>query len=106
MTQDAKPTGRPVGSATGQTPMRTLRMGPLWEQGQALAKAHGMTMTALVEEALREKLAKLERQDRRVATDHPCLCNHDKGDHGFDSVLGERAGYCRSCSCAQFNPAA
>lgn len=69
MTDDTKPTGRPKGSATGQTPMRTLRMGPLWEQGQAAAKAHGMTMTALVEEALREKLAKLDRQDRRAPVD-------------------------------------
>lgn len=42
--------------------MRTLRIGPLWERGQAAAKTHGMTMTALVEEALREKLAKLERR--------------------------------------------
>lgn len=37
---------------------------------------------------------------------HPCLCSHDKSAHGRDSVLGENAGYCGSCSCAQFNPAA
>ena len=62
--------GRPAGSTTGQTPLRTLKMGPLWEQGQAAAKAHGYrNMTALVEEALREKLAKLERQGRREASE-------------------------------------
>jgi hypothetical protein len=60
--------GRPTGSTTGQTKLRTLKIGPLWEQGQEAAKAHGYrNMTALVEEALREKLARLDRQDRRAA---------------------------------------
>jgi hypothetical protein len=57
--------GRPKGSTTGRLPLRTLKMGPLWEQGKAVAQAHGMTMTALVEEALRREIARLERQDRR-----------------------------------------
>lgn len=79
MTDDAKPTGRPKGSATGQTPMRTLRMGPLWEQGQAAAKVLGMTMTALVEEALREKLLRLHRKDRREATEPVIHLNVEGG---------------------------
>jgi hypothetical protein len=56
--------GRPAGSTTGQAKLRTLRMGPLWERGQALAKAEGIHMTALVEEALRREIA---RRDRRPA---------------------------------------
>lgn len=59
--------GRPLG-ATGQAKKaRPLRMGPLWEQGQAVAEAHGITMTALIEEALRREIERLQRQDRRAA---------------------------------------
>lgn len=54
--------GRPKGSGTGQTKLRHLRMGPLWEQGQEVAKEQGMTMTALVEEALRREIARLGRR--------------------------------------------
>lgn len=59
--------GRPKGSATGQKPLRTLRVGPLWEQGQEQAKADGITMTALVEEALRREIARRQRLERRDA---------------------------------------
>lgn len=54
--------GRPKGSGPGPTKLRHLRMGPLWERGQAVAEAHGMSMTALVEEGLRRELGRLERQ--------------------------------------------
>lgn len=36
----------------------------------------------------------------------PCLCDHDKSDHGLDRHLGQYAGYCGSCSCAEFHPKA
>jgi hypothetical protein len=65
MDDDKPKRGRPQGSKTGTTPLRTLRLGPLWDQGKAVAQAHGMTMTALVEEALRREIARMERQDRR-----------------------------------------
>jgi hypothetical protein len=53
--------GRPKGSTTSNTKLRTLRMGPLWERSQAVAEVHGLTMTGLVEEALRREIARLER---------------------------------------------
>ena len=59
--------GRPRGSTTGQKKLRTLRMGPLWDQGAALAEQHGMSMTDLVEQALRREIGRLERQDQRAA---------------------------------------
>lgn len=57
--------GRPPGTGPGPTQLRHLRMGPLWEQGQTLAAAHGITMTALVEQALRREITRLERQAQR-----------------------------------------
>jgi len=57
--------GRP---ATGITPKRNIRIGATWDRAEEAAKTHGYrSMTAFVEEALLEKLAKLERQDRRAA---------------------------------------
>jgi hypothetical protein len=69
MTENETPRkgGRPKGSATGQTKLRTLRIGPLWDRGQTMAKARGLSMTTLVEEALRREVARLERQDQRQA---------------------------------------
>jgi hypothetical protein len=60
--------GRPKGTQVGETPIRHVRIGPLWEQGRALAAERGMTMTALVEQALRREVARLERQDRQAVT--------------------------------------
>lgn len=68
MTSDtpaAKRRGRPKGSGQGETPIRHVRMGPLWERGKELADQRGMTMTALVEEALRREIARLERAGSR-----------------------------------------
>jgi hypothetical protein len=57
--------GRPTGATGRAKKLRPLRMGPLWEQGQAVAEAHGITMTALVEEALRREIARLGQRDAR-----------------------------------------
>lgn len=57
--------GRP---ATGITPKRNVRIGATWDQAEACAKDHGFaTMTRFVEAALIEKMARMERQDRRAA---------------------------------------
>jgi hypothetical protein len=65
MTDEATPPkrgrGRPQGSTTGQTPLRTAKIGPLWDRSQELAKGQGMTMTAYVEEALRRENARVEK---------------------------------------------
>jgi hypothetical protein len=50
--------GRP---ATGETPKRNIRMGQTWTDGEELAGQLNMTMTAYVEEAIREKNARAER---------------------------------------------
>lgn len=42
--------GRP---ATGQTPVRTLRLGQVWDEAKENAKSDGETMTDLVERLLR-----------------------------------------------------
>lgn len=42
--------GRP---ATGQTPVRTLRLGSIWDEAKAIADQRGEKMTAVVEDALR-----------------------------------------------------
>lgn len=65
MTEDDPPKrgpGRPKGSTTGQVPQRGIRMGPIWDEGVALAKAEGITMTALVEKALRREISRRQRQ--------------------------------------------
>lgn len=58
MTESRGP-GRP---ATGQTPVRTMRVGSIWDQAKAIADARGEKMTAVVEDALR-------RYVRRHTTD-------------------------------------
>lgn len=47
---EPKRVGRP---ATGQTPVRTLRSGAIWDQAKAIADRRGDKMVAIVEEALR-----------------------------------------------------
>ncbi len=47
---EAKKVGRP---ATGQTPVRTLRLGALWDEAKTIADRRGDKMTAIIEEALR-----------------------------------------------------
>ncbi len=42
--------GRP---RTGVTPKRNIRVGQVWDDAAALAKARGETMTAVVERALK-----------------------------------------------------
>ncbi|MDP9799333.1 hypothetical protein J2S43_007845 [Catenuloplanes nepalensis] len=54
-----KRAGRP---ATGQTPVRTVRLGAIWDEASELATANGEKMTALVERALRAEIARLRRQ--------------------------------------------
>lgn len=55
--------GRP---ATGVTPKRNVRIGAPWDAGQALADQLGITMTAYVEQALREHNARVERRLQRA----------------------------------------
>lgn len=47
--------GRP---ATGQTPVRTMRIGGIWDEAKAIADRRGEKMTAVVEEALRRYVRK------------------------------------------------
>jgi hypothetical protein len=54
--------GRP---ATGETPKRNLRMGQLWDDCEAQAKADGESMTAFVTEALARELARRRRNAAR-----------------------------------------
>lgn len=49
MTENRRP-GRP---ATGQTPVRTLRLGPVWDEAKAIADERGDKMAIVIEEALR-----------------------------------------------------
>lgn len=53
--------GRPAGPTGTAKTLRSLRMGPIWEDGQAQAKLDGIDMTALVEEALRREIARRRR---------------------------------------------
>ena len=59
--QPAPRRGRP---ATGQTPKRYVRMGPLWDDAAALAHDQGETMTSLVERAIRREVERLRRLAR------------------------------------------
>jgi hypothetical protein len=47
---EVKKVGRP---ATGQTPVRTVRVGTSWDEAKAIADRRGEKMAAIVEEALR-----------------------------------------------------
>lgn len=68
-TTTRKRTGRPRGTTTGETPIRHVRIGTLWDRGKELADQRGTTMTALVEEALRREVARLERASSRPTQD-------------------------------------
>lgn len=51
MDEQEKPRrGRPP---TGVTPKRNIRVGTIWDEAEAIAKARGETMTAAVEAGLR-----------------------------------------------------
>jgi hypothetical protein len=47
--------GRP---ATGQTPVRTVRIGPVWDEALAIAKERGDRMPVIIEAALRRYIAR------------------------------------------------
>lgn len=59
MTEPRK-VGRP---ATGQTPVRTLRLGAIWDEAKAAAEADGENLTSLVERAIRREL---DRRAKRL----------------------------------------
>lgn len=46
--------GRP---ATGQTPVRAVRVGPVWDEAKAIADARGDHMAVIVDKALRRYIA-------------------------------------------------
>lgn len=50
MTTEGRSVGRP---ATGQTPVRTARIGNVWDEAKAIADSRGEKMTAVVEAELR-----------------------------------------------------
>lgn len=55
--------GRPK---TGQTPVRSLRLGPVWDEAEELAKSGGRTMTDVVDALLRRWIpAERKRQNGR-----------------------------------------
>jgi hypothetical protein len=54
MTEKRGP-GRP---ATGQVPVRTVRVGPVWDEARALAKEHGDRMPEIIEAALKRYVAR------------------------------------------------
>lgn len=64
MDQDgaAPPQRRPGRPATGQTPVRTVRIGNVWDRCMTLAQQRGEKMTALVERALIAEEKRLNRQ--------------------------------------------
>jgi hypothetical protein len=51
--------GRPP---TGQTPVRTVRLGDVWDEARANAEAEGHTMTDLVDRLLRRYNAARRRE--------------------------------------------
>lgn len=54
MTEPRRP-GRP---ATGQVPVRTVRIGPVWDQAHEIAKARGERFSDVVETALARYVAR------------------------------------------------
>ena len=46
------PKRRPGRPATGKTPTRSMRLGPIFDQAKAKAHANGETITAVVERLL------------------------------------------------------
>lgn len=63
VTEEKRGPGRPV--TTGTTPKRDVRVGPLWDQARALAKARGETMRQVIERSLRHYVHRysVSRQD-------------------------------------------
>lgn len=57
--------GRP---ATGQTPVRTVRLGGIWDEVQAAARDDGEKVAIFVERALRAELDRRVRRLKRQAT--------------------------------------
>lgn len=60
------PKRRPGRPATGQTPVRTARLGDVWDRCAKLADARGEKMTALVERALLAEERRLLRRGRQT----------------------------------------
>ncbi|NBE80291.1 hypothetical protein [Micromonospora rubida] len=64
MEEQPKPRrGRP---ATGVTPKRNVRIGAAWDTAEQLAGQLGLTVTAYVEQAIREHNARVEKKLRQV----------------------------------------
>lgn len=53
--QEKRRPGRP---ATGETPKRNIRIGPVWDEAAAIAAERSETMTAVVERALQRYVAR------------------------------------------------
>lgn len=51
------PRRRPGRPATGKTPSRSMRLGPVYDQAKAKAEANGETITAVVKRLLTEYIA-------------------------------------------------
>lgn len=68
MTDAAEPRrrGRPTGRKTYDPPRQAGRIGQLWDDCAARAKADGESMTAFVTEAIRRELARRQRADTRA----------------------------------------
>lgn len=59
MAAEKRGPGRP---ATGQTKQRIIRAGDIWDEGTAVAKQRGETMTDLVLRALERELKRLKKE--------------------------------------------
>lgn len=64
MTED-QPRRGPGRPATGHDPVRSIRMGDVWERARAAAVEDGEPFAALVEQALERELARRDRARRR-----------------------------------------
>ena len=53
----SEPKRRPGRPATGKTPTRSMRLGPVYDQAKAKAEANGESITAVVERLLAEYVA-------------------------------------------------
>lgn len=52
---------RPGRPATGQTPNRSFRMGPVWDEARAVAKDRGENLRDVIERYLRRYIAAHKR---------------------------------------------
>lgn len=48
------PKRRPGRPATGKTPVRSIRIGDVWDQAKVIAEQRGETITSVIERALTE----------------------------------------------------